>query len=132
MSTLAIPPLRERPEDVVALAHHFLRKSSEFYGTKTLSKAALARLGKECWPGNARSVQKLMFQAARTCQADVIDVADLERHLGPQVADSEYERMAEALAEAGGNFTRAARQLGLARTTFRDRWNRLRSGGPLR
>jgi len=60
---LAIPPLRERPEDVLQLAEHFLEKFSNAAAVPVLSEEALGLLQAEPWRGNVRELQNVMERA---------------------------------------------------------------------
>ncbi|MGA3193627.1 MAG: sigma-54 dependent transcriptional regulator [Terriglobales bacterium] len=60
---LAIPPLRERPEDVLQLAEHFLEKFSSAAAAPILSEEALGLLQAEAWRGNVRELQNVMERA---------------------------------------------------------------------
>ncbi len=123
---LTLPPLRERPRDVQALAEAFL---AGFAGSAVrLSGAALDALRAYDWPGNARELRNVVERAVVLSEGDEILPADLSPELFESAAagpgDSFHERVAdfrrrvlvEALAESGGNQTRAAEKLGLQRT----------------
>src|SRR6202042_2398047 len=58
---LRVPPLRERPEDIVALAEHFLRVKAP---NKHLSEQAISALLSHPWPGNIRELRNLMARLA--------------------------------------------------------------------
>ncbi len=77
---LHVPPLRERSEDIVPLAEHFLvRACAQTARPKArLSAAAAAALLSNPWVGNVRQLQNVVFRAATMSDATVIDVADLE------------------------------------------------------
>jgi DNA-binding NtrC family response regulator len=133
--TIEIPPLRERPEDIPALARFFLnRESTE---TRRLSRAAIQALLGHPWPGNVRELANAMAHVRLLSQTDVI----LPEHLPPAVRKSaakaspevrvaleperrtetktleqqEYEAVAAALKQTGGNRTHAAQILGITR-----------------
>jgi transcriptional regulator of aroF, aroG, tyrA and aromatic amino acid transport len=77
---LHVPPLRERTEDIVALADVFLVRACAQTGRPKarLSAAAAAALLANPWVGNVRQLQNVIFRAATMSEAAVIDVADLE------------------------------------------------------
>ena len=78
-----IPPLRQRPEDVLPLAHRFLsRFCQEYGGALTLSPRLMAFLEQYHWPGNVRQLENLMERMAITVQDPVIDLV----HLPPEYA----------------------------------------------
>ncbi|MGD8743685.1 MAG: sigma-54 dependent transcriptional regulator, partial [Granulosicoccaceae bacterium] len=74
---LAVPPLRERPEDIAQLADHILDKLD---GQKhpQLSKQALEALQGYAFPGNVRELENILERAMTLCEADTIDSADLQ------------------------------------------------------
>ena len=126
---IALPPLRERREDIPALADYFLRQVGN---DKTLSDEARARLLKHSWPGNVRELKNTMERAAMLARATLITAADvafgvpggdqanpldglLDGELTPAIEALEREMIRRAMAEAGGNRTAAARRLGLHR-----------------
>ena len=74
-----LPSLRERREDVMALAGHFLRQLAELYGEepRTLSREAALALQGYGWPGNVRELANALEHAAVFCQGAVIEWSDL-------------------------------------------------------
>lgn len=75
---LTIPPLRERPEDILPLANHFLERLGRQYGrTKRLSPAVVDTLMSYEWPGNVRELEHLMERLVVTVEHDVIQVDDV-------------------------------------------------------
>ncbi len=124
---IALPPLRERREDIPALAGHFLRQAG---GSKSLSEEALARLQAHAWPGNVRELKNAIERAATLARGSVIAASDLnlaanaqpapldgllDGEIEPAVAALEREMIRRAITESGGNRTAAARRLGLHR-----------------
>jgi transcriptional regulator with PAS, ATPase and Fis domain len=125
---IRIPPLRERPEDIAPLVRHFWAAASDRVNTRaTLTHAVLAALARYHWPGNVRELQNAM--AALAVEAPLR--GQLRATLLPAVitgtthvtsgrlstARLQWERrfVEVALARAGGNRSRAARELGLTR-----------------
>jgi DNA-binding NtrC family response regulator len=125
---IRIPPLRERPEDIAPLVRHFWAAASERVNSRaTLSHAVLAALARYHWPGNVRELQNVM--AALAVEAPVR--GQVRAALLPAIitgvsavtsarlsaARLQWERrfVEVALARAGGNRSRAARDLGLTR-----------------
>jgi two-component system, NtrC family, response regulator HydG len=125
-----IPPLRERPEDVLPLARHFL--ATEDHAQKHLSPAATRALQKYNWPGNVRELSNAIERARILAAGEVI----LPEHLPPTVTrgmtdaapssaaatesirtleQAERREVAKALDATGGNRTRAAELLGISR-----------------
>ncbi|HEY2747336.1 MAG TPA: sigma 54-interacting transcriptional regulator, partial [Polyangia bacterium] len=130
---VALPPLRERRDDIALLVEHFLRKFAEENKRppRRIARAALHKLVGYRWPGNVRELENEIVRAA-SLGGDVIAVEDLS----PQVAAGEPEAalespddlglkqrverlertlLREALHRAAGNQTQAARLLGLSR-----------------
>jgi transcriptional regulator with PAS, ATPase and Fis domain len=141
---VALPPLRERREDVPLLVAHFLKKQAADGREKRIARAALIRLVAYRWPGNVRELENEVMRAA-ALGGEVIGVDDLS----PQVAAGEpdaaldspddltlktrVERMErlllrEALGRAGGNQSQAARLLGLSRFGLTKKLKRYRMG----
>ncbi len=81
---LRIPPLRERPDDVLPLAQHFLeRYAAELKrGVKRLAPDAEALLRRHTWPGNVRELQNAMERATLLVDGDVVSGRDLASALG--------------------------------------------------
>ncbi|SHF78044.1 Transcriptional regulator containing PAS, AAA-type ATPase, and DNA-binding Fis domains [Modicisalibacter ilicicola DSM 19980] len=130
---LTIPPLRERREDIPVLARHLLARLAERRGRRcpALSEAALACLCRHAWPGNVRELENVL-EAAFYLGGARLDVDDLPEALhcasssSPSLGSSlretlacaEREAIRRALSESGGNRTRAARRLGIAKSSF--------------
>jgi DNA-binding NtrC family response regulator len=144
---LEIPPLRERPEDVLVLAQHFAARLSEQYGREiVLSRTAIELLLKYPFPGNVRELQSLLesVTALSRDNPQVITEKDLKPLLRDALAHSlsgsatplaieDLERMAvdRALRVCDGNRTRAARLLGISRDTLYRRLKERESKGNL-
>jgi len=77
--TLTLPPLRERPGDILLLAHDFLEKQAAIAKVrpKILSLAALSRLLSHSWPGNVRELQNALIRATALSEHEVIEISDL-------------------------------------------------------
>jgi DNA-binding NtrC family response regulator len=78
--TIALPPLRDRPEDVVPIAERFLRFFAKRYGTpaRCLSDKALERLLLHTWPGNVRELRNVMEQTAVFAQREVVHAEEVQ------------------------------------------------------
>jgi two-component system nitrogen regulation response regulator GlnG len=108
---LHLPPLRERTDDVPALAERFLAAAARKLDAspKHFAKAALARLRAHDWPGNVRELENLCWRVAALAPADTVGVADLEAALrpSPRMRTHEHDwegalaRWARARIEAG-------------------------------
>ena len=127
---LRLPPLAERPGDIVPLAGHFLG------GGKSLDSAARAALLRHAWPGNVRELKNTMQRAGLLSAGDRVGVADLGLPALPAAAtpapvtvtsDAEPDREAieRALQRAGGIVAQAAGELGLSRQALYRRMERL-------
>jgi DNA-binding NtrC family response regulator len=127
--TIAIPPLRERPEDVPALAEHFLARFAASMGRKppSLSAAALEALTLHAWPGNVRELQNAIERALVVCSGPIVEAHDLPVAVtavdGPlpapgSLAEMERAHVARVLEAQAWNITRAARVLGIDRVTL--------------
>jgi PAS domain S-box-containing protein len=126
---LRVPPLRERPEDIVALAEHFLRLKAP---RKNFSSQAISALLSHPWPGNIRELRNLVARMAMESSVSEIDFSSLSVALTGEPAafrqtasmpvsnlDSMEEQMIiKALERTGGQRTLAAEQLGISRRTL--------------
>jgi transcriptional regulator with PAS, ATPase and Fis domain len=127
-----VPPLRERPDDLLPLVHHFLDKHGRLLGKcgSTVSNGALAALRRHRWPGNVRELENVIERALVLGDSNVVDLGDLPQRLrdqpsrdsppakGRRLADVEREHIIRTLREAAGNKAAAARVLGLDRKTL--------------
>jgi DNA-binding NtrC family response regulator len=133
---LRIPPLRERPEDVPVLARHFLARFAERFGVPAVhaADAVVQRLAGQAWPGNVRELEHVVERLVALSPPEGLDLSLL-----PGVSGAEeraalplrervqaYERglVIEALREARGNRSEAARRLGVSRVTLHDKLRR--------
>jgi two-component system response regulator HydG len=135
--TLVVPPLRERPEDILLLASQFL--DQERPGAKFTPKA-LAALTRYPWPGNVRELQNAVKHGAVLAQSEVVDVGDLPEELTQPVVlplpeddgalltldEAERRHILRVLEACGGQQLDAARVLGIGRTTL---WRKLKTFG---
>jgi transcriptional regulator with PAS, ATPase and Fis domain len=136
---LHLPPLRERLEDLPAMAAAFLHKLSKRLPSTPagISPAALSVLAKHDWPGNVRELENALEFAAIRASSGVIEPQDLPPHLhhpahifrAPELP--ERERIAAALRQAA-NAAEAARRLGLSRATLFRRMRQLGLAMPRR
>ncbi len=135
--SICLPPLRERREDIPALAHHFLRKYAQANAKAIggFAPQAMARLEASPWPGNVRELENAIERAVAVSRNPVLLPEDLPAHLGPPAAgaagggppetgalltldDMTRQHMMRVLAAAGGNKKRAAQILGVDRRTL--------------
>lgn len=125
--TLALPPLRQRREDIPLLARHFLEHFATKLGrTKTgLSNAARQALLAYSWPGNIRELANAIERAVVLGDGETVELDDLPEALAEcsapetpttfheQVAAAKRRLILEAVDTSGGNLTKAAELLGL-------------------
>lgn len=114
---LDVPPLRDRGDDVLLLADHFLPSGWRF------SPAARAALRSHGWPGNVRELSNVVHRGAALAGDSDIEPADLGLAPGVEapedlLARREVDAIREALRRVGGNKTQAAAILGIARSTL--------------
>ena len=105
--SLTLPPLRERPDDVLELAVYFLKKSAPRAGKRftRFEDEALQSLMRYSWPGNIRELQNVIERAIVMAEGDVISVADLpseiqsgERNTNAAVMDRTRRLQSDAVA----------------------------------
>ena len=121
---LRLPPLADRPGDILPLAEHFLGQG------KSLSEAARSALLRHPWPGNVRELKNTMQRASLLAAAPLIGVGDLGLPSTPAPSpsnDAEPDRdsIEKALTRAGGVVSQAAAELGLSRQALYRRMDRL-------
>ncbi|MEO5361410.1 MAG: sigma 54-interacting transcriptional regulator [Nitrospirota bacterium] len=128
VARIALPPLRERIDDIPLLASQFLSEAAAFSSKNVteISTRAMALLIAYSWPGNVRELRGAVDYAVIHAETSVINPADLppeitnftgERAYLPLVGDKR-ERFLEALRQSNGNRAEAARRLGISRATF--------------
>jgi len=128
--SIAIPPLRERREDILPLANSFLKRfAAQANQTITgFSAAAADLLKKHDWPGNVRQLQNEVQRAVLMCDAGIVDVRDLSIST-PITATGddanltimeamERNTIVQMLKETGGNKLETAKRLGIGRQTL--------------
>jgi len=146
--TIAVPPLRDRGEEIVPMAEHFVRRVAAELGQPAPQLAEDARTALRChdWPGNVRELRNAIERAVVVQAGDHITADDLPDrvrdaghrsraapapgggmgdHLRDQLADLEREAIVEALALFGGNQTKTASRLGISRRALIYKMERL-------
>ena len=139
---IKIPPLRERKQDLIPLAEHFIRIYSEKNSKKVfgLSREAKDALIKHQYPGNVRELENAIEAAVVLTRNEAIGIEDLplafrpEGKLGNEASGDESlpsklealekKLVLEALQKAGQNKSQAARDLGISEKNIRDRLKR--------
>ncbi|HEX5132800.1 MAG TPA: sigma-54 dependent transcriptional regulator [Candidatus Krumholzibacteria bacterium] len=130
---IAVPPLRDRREDIAGLARHFLADWGRAPGD--LSDDALARLAAHDWPGNVRELRNVLERAVILRPEGTIAAADImiaPRTVSPaappvdtlNLDEAERGLIMRALSAAGGNKSEAARLLGITRRSLYGRLER--------
>lgn len=135
--TIELPPLRERKEDVPLLAQHFLNKfalENQKEITGFSPEATEFLLGYD-WPGNVRELENAIERAVILAKDSLITVADLPQEnislarsapIGKKLKEAEKNHILNVLSETGGNYSEAARTLGITRMTL---YNKAREYG---
>jgi DNA-binding NtrC family response regulator len=139
--TIALPPLRQRgAEDVALLAHHFLKKYARQHGEQIhIGEDVIDLLSRYSWPGNVRELENTIEHAAAVCAERLITINDLPQRIveraapptqpgtspsvsliddRPNLAELERRYVQLILSESGGNKSRAAELLGIDRRTI--------------
>ena len=134
--TLSVPPLRERLEDIEAVASRLLEGIAGDLGRgeMSLSPEALERLRAYAWPGNIRELRNVLERAVLLCEGHVLDRGDLrfeERAPAPEadgdvtLVEMERRHIERALREEHGKVEAAARRLGIPRSSLYEKIRRL-------
>jgi len=128
---LNLPPLRERQDDVLLLANHFLKELTHKYRKPIaeISKTAIEALQKYHWPGNIRELEHIIERAVIISDNPSIETGDLhfstKRFEGEvtnvtslNLEDTEKILIANALRKCNGNISHAAEELGITRAAL--------------
>jgi DNA-binding NtrC family response regulator len=128
---IELPPLRDRPDDIVPLTEHFLTLASASRPKPRLAASAIEMLRRHAWPGNVRELRNVIERACVLIRSPVISADDLD--LDPEassahadglaaagdlpaaIAELEQRMIRRALDASAGNRTEAARQLNINR-----------------
>ena len=140
---LQVPPLRERPEDIVAMADFFLQQ--QLPGTHFTSEA-LEVLQRYSWPGNVRELKNVVFRAAMQVKTGMKEIraSDLPAVIcgivegaaalkfSGNLDEMERQMIVQALSQNGGSQVKAAQKLGISTRTLRRKLEKYRKeNGPL-
>lgn len=135
---ITAPPLRLRGRDIIDLAYYFLEKYSVKHGKSSLlfSPKALDLIKSYKWPGNVRQLQHSVERAVLLTDGRKIEPGDIfpdaysttspEEMQRPTLSELEALAIRDAIQRHGGNLSRAARELGVARSTL---YNKLKTYG---
>lgn len=145
---IALPPLRDRVDDILGLTAHFIEKLSRAYGGRILTFSEEARVGLSsyAWPGNVRELENVVESLLALCPQDHVELAHLPNRLknhstvevptltggaAPSLGFEEAERLFEtemilrALKRANFVQTRAAEMLGITRRILKYKMDKL-------
>jgi len=135
---IPIPPLRDRQADCVLLARHLLRKFATEHGKPSLvfNADAIAAIESYQWPGNIRELENKVRRAVIMSNGKMVTVADLSLTEGESVSlnlrqvrlEAERGAINRALVLCDGNYSAAAKQLGVSRPTLYDLIKKLEIG----
>ncbi len=119
-----VPPLRERKEDIAAIARSVLGQMESELGRRRLTSAAIARLLVHDWPGNVRELRNVLYRASDLAAgSETLDAPHVERGFrhssAPPRAGLTAAQAHVLLVEHGNNLSAAARAAGYPRTSFR-------------
>ena len=131
---LTVPPLRERRDDILPIARHYLEHYGRKYGKPALGLAPDAEqaLVEYSWPGNVRALQHVVERAVILTESDKLAAADFPLGAGAEVTgiaeprrsealnlqQLEKDTIAAALRKHGFNISHAAQELGLTRASL--------------
>jgi DNA-binding NtrC family response regulator len=132
-----VPPLRERPADILPLVNHFMNRYAKEMGLKPphFSDRAMENLKNHSWPGNVRELENLSQRLLVNADSEALDVVDLPKTMrqgvrpraeGFQTLSAvEAEHILRVLESTAGNKTQAAAILGIDRKTLREKLKRI-------
>jgi two-component system response regulator HydG len=138
-----LPPLRDRNEDILPLAEHFLRKAKKKLGGKAskFSPEAAEALRRYRWPGNVRELEHVVERVMIMASGAAVAAGDLPPEMLPggvpaaaspktrgteTLESAEKRHVKQVLESCGGNQAEAAKRLGVARNTL---WRKLKAWG---
>ena len=141
VARIVIPPLRDRPEDIAALAEHLLRRLERRHGwgELSISPEALSSIRERPWPGNVRQLENALARAAIASRGRAIlpEHLDVDPETGPTapaasdpagslplralLAEVERRAIRSALQACGSNRTQTAERLGISRRQLFDK-----------
>lgn len=123
---ITTPPLRDHPEDIPALARHFIRKYAREMGRpiETIPPDIMQALSEFAWPGNVRELENFIERSVILSRGPELraPLAELRTEVahttGLTLAEMEREYILRAFRETGGVVSTAAKRLGIPRTTL--------------
>ncbi|KLR75418.1 MULTISPECIES: sigma-54-dependent Fis family transcriptional regulator [Geobacillus] len=138
---IVLPPLRERKEDIPLLVRHFIERLAHKRDKPfpEIRSDFLEALMQYDWPGNIRELQNIIERVLNQCTKPMLTAADLPEEIFQPSCSSQVrenvdisrneikkQSIIEALKQCNGNISKAARYLGISRSTFyrqMDKWN---------
>jgi DNA-binding NtrC family response regulator len=138
---LAVPPLRDRIDDIPILVGHFIEKSQQLTkkSVTDITSSALALLMAYSWPGNVRELENTIQRMMVVCKGDILDLPNIPLEIrGHDIAPAanshllkgisrestelvEKRTIADMLRKTAGNVTHTARALGISRATLQNK-----------
>ena len=142
--TIVVPPLRQRPEDIPLLAYHFMHKYAALYqkNLTEITPPAMRSLMENPWPGNVRELENVLERAVLLNTDPLMEEQALSFSLRPEeptlekslqplktvsrelTQEGERKALLMALTQAGGNRSKAAKLLGISRSSL---YNKLKA-----
>ena len=126
--SIIVPPLKDRPEDIVPLAQHFLNRFAVNDSPKKLAPDVEEALISYAWPGNVRELKSIISKAALMSESDSICLDNLSRHIITQktlplrksktLEEIEKDHIMAVISKTDGNQTKASKILGINRKTL--------------
>ncbi len=142
--SIQLPPLRDRPEDIPPLVHHFIQRYAKTLGkgVRGVTKDAMARLLRHTWRGNVRELENVIERAIVLTPGAELTESDLPASIGAELSNGEVEAASlihlpfyqakdltvnafarryttSIMRQSQGNVTHAARLAGIDRSNFR-------------
>jgi two-component system response regulator FlrC len=127
---IRVPPLRDRPDDVVALTAYFIKRFSAVAGKeiKGVTPEAARALQMLPWRGNVRELENVIQRAVFLCAGELVDVGDFmldgedaRETANGKLKEMEREMILKTLKEVNGNKSQAAKLLGVSVRTVRNK-----------
>lgn len=131
--SIIAPPLRERKEDIPALARYFMKKYSEMFNKEVsgICKSAITVLEKHTYPGNVRELENIIERAVALTNNDIIEIGDLPKevvgsndiglssesvpiYVGDSLVEAEKKLILATLKHCEGNKRKTAKLLGMS------------------
>jgi len=144
-----LPPLRRRRNDIPLLARHFLLRFAAEQGKaiQSLDSEVMRRMFSYPWPGNVRELENGVEHAVVLCKGDHITVGDMPPHVVDQphalsgreapatplsntIAQTEKEKLVDALTQCGWNKKQASEKLGISRSSLYNKLKKYRITPP--